>query len=449
MGQSLTDRGPDRVAQERQQLKQCLRAPVIAGAVLMLVWFGGLGGWAATAPLAGAAIAPGVISPDGSRRTVQHFEGGIIRDLLVTDGSAVTAGDPLVVLEDVGARAARDARMGRYRILGAIEARLVAEAERADAIDFPRELVSAADGDPEIAEAISDQISRFDVRRRTHEGRKAILRQRVAQLQEQIAGLEAQIESQDRQLDLVRHEIDNVDHLINQGLERLPRLLALQRAEAEISGQRAANQGAIAQARQAIGETELEILDLDAQREDEVTDELAQVRAELAEVEEGLRASEDVLARTVVAAPVSGTVVGMRFRTRGGVIGAGEPILDIVPAEEDLLIEARVAPTDIDSVAAGQAAQVHLTAYRQRTMPRIEGRVRHVSADRIMDEGTGQPYFLARVEVDRQQLNAVAPDVQLVPGMPAEVLILTGERTALAYLMDPFINTIRRAMREQ
>ncbi len=322
----------------------------------MLLWFGGLGGGAATAPLAGAAIAPGLVCPDGSRRTVQLFEGGIIRDLLVTNGSAVTAGDPLVVLEDVGARAARDARMGRYRVLGAIEARLVAEADDADVIDFPRELISAADGDPEIAEAISDQISRFDVRRRTHDGRRAILRQRVAQLQEQIAGLEAQIENQDRQLDL---------------------------------------------------------------------------------------------ARTVVAAPVSGTVVGIRFRTRGGVTGAGEPILDIVPAEEDLLIEARVSPTDIDSVAAGQAAQVHLTAYRQRTMRRIEGRVRHVSADRIMDEGTSQPYFLARVEVDRQQLTAVGPDVQLVPGMPAEVLILTGELIALAYLMDPFINTIRRAMREQ
>ncbi len=424
-----------------------LRGPVLLGVVLIAVLFGGLGGWSAVAPLASAAVAPGVISPDGSRRTVQHLEGGIIRRFMVSDGSRVAAGDPLVVLEDIGVRANRDARMNRHRTLRAIEARLLAEMTGADAITFPPELAAVAD--PEVAAVMADQTARFDARRRTHDGRKAILRQRIAQLDEEIAGLEAQIDSQDRQFELIRQEIGNVEQLIAQGLERLPRLLALQRAEAEITGARAGNRAAIARARQAIGETELQILDLDAQREDEVTEQLADVRAELAEVAEELRASEDVLARTVIAAPVAGTVVALQFHTVGGVIGPGEPILDIVPFEEDLLIDARVAPTDIDSVTAGLAAQVHLSAYRQRNLPQIQGRVREVSADRLVDEATGEPYFLARVEVDRTHLGEIAPDIELMPGMPAEVLILTGERTTLAYFLDPFVDTLRRGLREE
>jgi len=430
-------------------LARRLRGPLGLGLALILVLFGGVGGWAAVAPLASAAVAPGVISPDGSRRVVQHLEGGIIRQLPVRDGSRVAAGDPLVVLEDIGARARRDARMSRYRTLRAVEARLLAEAAGAGQIAFPAAVIAAAADDAEVADVIADQTARFEVRRRTHEGRGAILRQRIAQLDEEIAGLEAQIDSQERQLELIAQEIGNVEQLISQGLERLPRLLALQRAEAEITGARAANRAAIARARQSIGETELQILDLDARREDEVTEELTQVRSELSEVAEDLRASEDVLTRTVVIAPVAGTVVDLRFHTVGGVIGPGEPILDIVPFEEDLLIDARVAPIDIDAVAPGQTAQVHLTAYRQRNLPRIDGRVRQVSADRLVDEATGEPYFLARVEVDRDRLDALDEGIQLLPGMPAEVLILTGERTALAYLLDPFVDTFRRGLREE
>ncbi len=438
-----------RLARDRRQLKRTLRWPVHVGLALMLAWFGGLGTWAATAPLAGAAIAPGVIGPVGSRRTVQHLEGGIIRELKVADGDRVAAGEPLLVLEDISARATRDAALARVRSLWAIEARLAAEATGAATIRFPDPLAEAADSDPDVAEAIADQRGRFDVRRRTQEGRKAILRQRIGQLEQEIAGLAAQIVSQDRQLSLIGHEIGNVEDMVDRGLERLPRLLSLQRQEAEISGDRAQNHAAIARARQAIGEAELEVLDLDARREDEVTDELSKVRAELAEVEEELRASEDVLARTILVAPIAGTVVDLRFHTDGGVVGPGEPILDIVPAEEDLVIEARVAPIDIDNVAPGQTAQVHLTAFRQRNLPRIDGTVRHVSADRLLDEGSNQPYFLARVEVDRERLAALGPGLDLVSGMPAEVMILTGERTALGYLTDPLIDTVRRSLREE
>ena len=259
------------------------------------------------------------------------------------------------------------------------------------------------------------------LRHRSHESRREILARRIAQLLEEIAGLGLMIESQDRQPELIEQEIENAEMLVGRGLEWLPRSLALQRSEADISVE------------QATGETELQILDLDTRRDDDATDQLSQVRAELGEVTELLRASQDILARAVVTAPISGVVVHLRFHTLSVVVGLGEPILDIVPESEDLLIEARMAPTDIDSVTPGQPAQVHLTAYRQRSLPRIDGRPRHVSGDRLVDQATGQPYIFARVEVDRESLAAIAPENDLVPGMPAEVLILTGERTVLRY----------------
>lgn len=217
---------------------------------------------------------------------------------------------------------------------------------------------------------------------------------------------------------------------------------------AELDGARAQNQAEIARARQEIGEAELRIVDLDTTSLDKVAGELTQVNAELASVQEKLRASEDVLKRTVITAPVAGTVVELRYRTPRGVIAPGAPILDIVPTEDELLIEARVAPTDIDAVHPGLAAQVHLLAYQQRNLPRIEGTVRTVSADALTDPDTGASYFLARVEVDRARLARLAPEVTLTAGMPAEVLIMTGEQTTLAYLLKPFLDTLRRSFRE-
>jgi membrane fusion protein, type I secretion system len=297
---------------------------------------------------------------------------------------------------------------------------LAAPATTRSAIVFPAAL--AATEDPEIAALRGAEVSRFETRRTALAGRQAILRRRVAELQEEIGGLEAEIASQSEQQRLIDEEARSVADLVGRG-------------RAQIEGQRAQNQAAIARARQAIGEAELQILSLASTRQDEIATELGSMRAELLDIDEQLRASADVLARTVIAVPVAGTVVGLRFRTPGGVIGAGEPILDLVPADDQLLVR---RPGDAD----------RHRHHRQRAMPRIEGQVRQISADSLTDPKTGQTHFAARIEIDREQLRALAPEVDLTPGMPAEVLILTGSRTLLEALLEPVRAVFRRAPRE-
>ncbi|MCB9947418.1 MAG: HlyD family type I secretion periplasmic adaptor subunit [Rhodospirillaceae bacterium] len=435
-------------------LWRVLKRPAVIGIVVVVLFFAGLVGWSAVAPLASAAIAPGLVSPDGSRKTVQHLEGGIIREILVEEGDVVSAGDPLVLLEDTQASASYQLLHTQYLTLAATRARLVAEQSGADIVTFPDWLQEMADNtreadDPESAAGIlAAQQHLFQTRRDARDGRKGILRQRIAQLDEEIEGLHQQIASQERQIELIEQEIVGVAQLVAQGLERQPRLLALQRAQADIEGERAANTAAIARAGQAIGEAELQIIGIDTLTLDEVANQLTEVQSDFASVSERLRAAEDVLRRTVITAPVAGTVVQLHYRTRGGVIGPGQPILDIVPLDDDLLIDVRVSPMDIDVVEVGLTAQVHLSAFRQRNLPRVTGIVRYVSADVLVDQNTGESYFRARVEVDRSSLEALDNSIELSPGMPAEVMIMTGEQTALEYILQPFLETIRRSFRE-
>jgi HlyD family secretion protein/epimerase transport system membrane fusion protein len=425
-----------------------LRRSTIAATLVIGLGLGGFGVWAVAAPLAGAAIAPGVVSPDGSRRTVQHLEGGIIRRILVEDGSIVQAGDPLIDLEDVQARAGHDVLQARFHTLAAAQARLLAEQAGADDIRFPDWLIEATADDATALEAMVAQRQLFRTRVQGLADRRAILAQRIAQLREEIAGLEAQIVTDGRQIALIADEIEGLDLLYRKGLAPKTRLLALQREQSDIEGERAERRARIARARQAIGETELQIIAQGTAFLDDTNEELSEVQAELAEVEQRLAASRDVLARTVISAPSAGTVVELRFHTPGGVIRPGEPVLDIVPADEELLVDARLSPLDIDIVAPGMPAQIILPAFKQRHLPRIEGRVRQVSADVIVDPHSGERYFEARIEVDAEQLAGIQPAIELSPGMPAEVYITTAERTMLDYLLQPVFDSLRRAFRE-
>jgi HlyD family secretion protein/epimerase transport system membrane fusion protein len=416
--------------------------------VAVIAFFVGVGVlWGGSAPIAGAAIAPGVVSPDGRRRTVQHLEGGIIHQILVSAGDRVSVGQPLIVLEETQALADYRRILVQRRTYAAMQARLEAEQASAPEVTFP-DWLAADSGEVEVAEILDTQRTLFATRRAAQESRASIMRQRIAQLEEQIGGLEAQIDSENRQLALIASEVRDVQELVDRGLERRSRLLSLQRQQADIEGRIGANQAAIAQARQTIGETELQILNLEADRQDEIANELNQVRFERAGIEQDLSRTQDILARTSITAPINGIVVENRFTTVGGVIRPGEPIMDIVPQEEELLIDARVSPNDIDSIQIGMTAQVILSAYSQRRLPRIDGTVRSISADRLVDEVTGQPYFLARVEVNPEELAELEGQISLTAGMPAEVYILTGERTALEYLMEPVIQSFRRAFRE-
>jgi HlyD family secretion protein len=434
---------PHRV--DQLALKRTVRVPLVAGLLLILIFVVGFGVWATIAPLAGGAIAPGIISPDGSRRTVQHLEGGIIRNLRVRDGDFVEKDQPLLVLESVQPKSNFDLLKKQQRTLRITEARLDAERLGKDDLDLPADLLTAA---PEAMSIVASQRELFLARRAAHESKNRILRQRIVQLREQIRGFEAQVTSAARQIELLGEEIAGKRELARKGYLAKPELLRMLRMEAELSGRHGQYRAAISEAEQQIGEAELQLLANDTTRADQIATQLDQVRADLSALVEKLTASRDVLNRTIIEAPVSGIIVNLKFKTEGGVIQPGVPILDIVPTDEMLMIDARVSPMDINVVHKGLKAQVQLTAISARSAPRVDGIVRSVSADRLIEETTKQPYFLARVEVDREELRRIGPQIELLPGMPADVLIVTGERTMANYLLRPFLEAIWRTLRE-
>jgi HlyD family secretion protein len=427
-------------------LRRSLRWPVRVGIFVMSFFVFGFVGWGAFVPLAGGAVAPGVISPDGDRRTVQHLEGGIIAQLMVRDGDVVAPGQPLVVLESLQPKATHDMLLSQQWALLATHARLIAEQAGHTEIQFPRELLNSTDERLQVV--LEGQRRLFSDRLTTHIARKDILRQRIEQLNEQIKGLRAQVDASNIQLDLIAEELVAKESLLRKNFITKPEVLKLQRAVAEIEGRRGEYMGAIARAQQQIGETQVQILMTDAERIDQVTTRLEQLRVELATVTEKLNASVDILKRTVITAPIAGIVLNMRFKTNGGVLKPAEPILDIVPADDMLLIDAKISPVDIDVVRVGLQAKVHLTAYSGRSTPRLNGIVKTVSADRMVDEGSRQSYYLARVHVDGEEIRQAHPGIELIPGMPAEVLIVTGERTMAEYLFQPFLDALWRSFRE-
>jgi HlyD family type I secretion membrane fusion protein len=424
-------------------------APVLSGLLILLVFCLGFGGWAALAPLSSAAIAPGFVRVESNRKTVQHFEGGIIEKLRVQDGDIVQSGQVLVRLDRTQAAARHDALLHQYQSLRAAEARLVAERDDQASIAFSDELESRR-GEPRVAEILAGQESIFETRRRSYQGQIEILRQRIEQLRSEIAGLKAQVSSEDRQLALIAEETADVGSLVGKGLERKSRLLALRRQAALLEGSRGEHIAEIARAQQAIGETRLQMLNLADRLAAEVAEELKEVQAELATIEEGLRAAEDVLRRREIRAPIAGAVMDLQFFTDGGVIAPGVPILDIVPESDRLIIEAQVSPLDIDSVEPGLPAQVRLIAFKQRRTPTLDGRVVQVSADSLSDEEaeTATTFYKADIEIDPAELARLDGD-SLYPGMPAEVLIRTGERTLAAYLLTPALDSFARAFREE
>jgi HlyD family secretion protein/epimerase transport system membrane fusion protein len=443
-----TERNPGQNRWTTSTPKGLLRSPIIAGYVVVILFFGGLGTWVALAHIASAVIAAGVVSPDGSRKTVQHLEGGIISEIMVDDGDSVETGDPLVVLQETQARASFQVLQGQRRLLAAKLARLLTEQAEHEAVKFPDWILSLEAEDPEVAQILDAQRDVFAARFDAFQGRKDIGGKRVAELEEEITGLKSQIDSQRQQIALLDEEIASMKHLLGKGMLPRPQYLAMLRLKAEVEGEMAENVASIARARQNIGETELQIVNLGSVRLDEIVSELAETRSELAAVEERLHAQRDILDRTLVTAPVSGTVMQKRFHTTGGVVGPGQPILDIVPLDAELLIDARVRPVDIDEVAPGQQARVHFLAYSDRNLPQIHGIVRSVSADSLMDDVTGENYYLARVEVPQDELEKLGEDAKVFPGMPAEVLVMTGERTVLRYLVQPVLDSFRRAFRE-
>ena len=429
-----------------EELRTSDRPERIAGFLVLLIAFGGFGLWAALAPIDSGAIAPGVIAVESSRKTIQHLEGGVIKEILVHEGQQVHAGDVLLRLDDTEARAQFD--MVRSQLLAerAEEARLIAERDGAPEIAFPSELTDSAD-DPRVQEVISGQRRVFEARRKALDGEIDLLNQRIDQINEQMAGLEALKASKGKRIALYEEEIGGLKALFAKGMGDKSRLWEYERLAAELEGERADHQASIGSAKVQIGEARLQIQQLKRKFDSEVVEQLRDIQTKIADLRERARVLGKTLDRTRVVAPVDGYVVGMRVHTIGGVIRPGDSLLDIIPHDESLIVEARVRPNDIDRVTPGLEAQIRLSAFNTRTTPTVLGRVLTVSADRLVDQASNSAYYLARIQVTPEGM-AELKGLTLVPGMPAEAMIKLGERTFFEYLSRPLVDRVAGAFRD-
>lgn len=418
------------------------RRLIAFGFLLVFGGFGGLGAWAALAPLQSAVVAGGTVKVASERKTVQHLEGGIISEILVKEGDRVNAGDVLIRLDDTTPRARVQLLQSQLDRLLANRARLEAEQAGLDEITFPEELLERQD-DEKIAGLLAAERKVFESRRESLQGEKQVLEQRGRQFAEQIDGLKTQIRSTTVQLGTIREEKDAVEILYKKGVYEKPRYLELKRAMARLNGQIGSHRSSIAQVEERIGEVKLRMIELDKKRTEEVNTQLQKVQSDIFDSIERLRAAEETLKRISITAPTAGTVVGLSVHTVGGVIRGGTEILGIIPKGDTLVIEAQVKPQDIDLVHEGLKAEVLLTAFNRRTTPMMPGKVTRVSADSFASDVGA--YYLIRVEIDPEHVT----DLQLYPGMPAEVYLLTGERTALSYILTPIETSLRRALREE
>ncbi len=405
------------------------------------------GFWSWSAPLNSAAIAPGVLeAAGGGRRTVQHLEGGIVSRFLVVEGQKVRAGEPLVQL-DTTQNDARDAavRSTFYGLL-AQDARLTAERQGLRSISYPAELVAVAD-QPEIKAIIAASNAVFATRRRGLSEQTSILSQRLGQASAEIRSSDAQLAALGDQAKLLADEEMGVSMLVEEGLERKSRLLALQRQKAVAEGQHGQLTNNLDRLRGTMGETRAQMTFLHGQMAMDAATQQRDIQMQIAEAREKLKVSGDIRTRQQILAPVDGTVVNLRLITQGGVIGAGQPVLDIVPSNEKIVVTARLKANDIDVVHPGLKAEVKLTPFKARVIPNLHAVVSRVSADATFDEATSQLYYKVTVEIGADQLKKF-PEAALMSGMPAEVFIDLGSNSLMQYLLQPMIDSFNRAFRE-
>lgn len=414
----------------------------------MLVTFLGFGGWASLAPLGSAVVAAGNLVVESNRQDVQHLDGGQTARLMVREGDRVAAGDVVIALDPV--RVAAQASLVRSQLDSArlVVARLSAEQAREARFTIEPDLQDRSRYDQALAAAIQAQRSIMETRRVSLEGQVSVLQQRIRQLQEQITGLVAQERSRVQQIRLLRQELDGVLELLRGGHATRIRALGLEREIARLEGERGEHAANVSRLEQSIGEADLQVLQLRRSFDEEIAAKLQEAQQTLVEAQERLTSAEDQLRRLQIRAPVSGTVVGLAVHTVGAVITPGQVLMQIVPGEDRLLVEAEVRVEDVERLSPGVEAVIQFTGLPQVTMPLVTGRLLVISADRLTDQRTGMPYYKARLAVDEESRAKLA-DRRIVPGMPVQVMIRTGQRTMLGYLLDPVTLALGRAMQER
>lgn len=421
---------------------------ILGTAIVAFILFG-IGGWAATMELGGAVVASGSLVVDSNVKKVQHLSGGIVKEIKVREGDHVKTGDILVRLDETQTKAANSVVTKNLEELTAQQARFEAERDSADHIDFPAALIELArDSNSDAARTMIAEQKLFELRRQSREGKKAQLNERISQLKEEIRGDIGQTAAKEREIQLINKELQGVRELQQENLVPLSRLTALERDAARIEGERSQLTAATAQAKGKITETELQIIQVDQDLRSEVGKDLGETRAKVSEFVEREVATADQLRRLDIRAPQNGIVQQLAVHTVGGVIAAGDTIMLIVPDEDTLTVEVKIAPQDIDQLYVGQVATLRFTVFNARTTPEIEGKVSLISADITQDQRTGISYYLGRITPNATEIARLG-DVKLIPGMPVTAFIKTSERTMLSYLTKPLRDQAERAFKEK
>ncbi len=434
----------------RPKVKTDERSIVRFGFLTLVVGFGGFLLWAALAPLDEGVPGSGIVSVDSKRKTVQHLKGGIVSRIEVKEGAHVKAGDVLIRLNDTDIKAQLDIVTGRYYTFKAVLSRLLAERDGKSAFQFSKDLLDAAAVDPRAAEAMRAQTQFFQARRSALTSELGSMDEAIIGLQEQIRGLQSVESGKKTQISLLEKELNSMRELANEGFVPRNKLLELERILADISGTRGSDLAQIARAQSSINEMRLRKIQRQQDFRKEVEHEMAEAQREAGSYEDQVKALTEEFERTLVKAPTDGHVVGLEAHTVGGVIRPGDRIMDIVPEGDVLVIESQLPVNLIDKVKVGQLANIHLQIILGGGLqPTIEGRVAQVSADRLTDQRTGNPYYLARIEITPNgEAEIRKHHIQAQPGMQADIVIVTGERTVLEYLMKPLMSRITSGMKE-
>jgi HlyD family secretion protein len=421
------------------------KVPAAAGYLLITVTFVFIGGYSAIAKLDSAVTAQGVVAAETNRKTVQHLEGGIVSEILVREGQHVNQDQVLFRLNLTQPQASRDLLQNQLDFQVAQEARLLAERDGEHEVPFPKELLDRKD-DPNVAHAIADQVAQFRERSESLKGQTDIYESKIGQYRTEIDGVTAEREGTKSQLNYINQELVDVKYLFERNLVAKSRMLSLERERSRLEGAVGRSTADLAKAENGIGEARLQIRQIRQKFLEDVASAIQETRQKIADSREKLRVAQDVLTRVDILSPTSGIVQNMHVFTTGGVVKPGEPLLDVVPETDALIVQAHVLPQDTESLAAGMIAEIRFSSFHTRVMPLITGHVQSVSRDRLTDDQTKQPYFLAQVVADD------LPDAireRLSAGMPADVIFPTGERTVLDYLVRPLKERLRGVMREK
>ncbi len=436
-----------------ETLPRSTKYPTIGGILTMAVVLMGFGVWGNTAPIAGAVVASGVFVATGQNKIIQHLEGGVIREIYVREGDIVEPGQVLIELDDTASRAELQRLFLRRVRLSAIDARLQAEMREEPEFTLPVEVVNAMAVSSEVKEILESQQMTFTARRNNLNSDIKSIDESIKALDERIQGSRVQLEAVRKQIVLLDEEIETKDRLVQAGLVRKPELMVLQRSKANLEGEVGRIMGDIGDAKERIARAVEQINGVRKTAIKTAVEQMHEVRGELADVRERMLTAKGVLDRVRIAAPVRGVVVKLRFHTQGGVVEAGKNIMELLPLKDELIIEARLRPQDIDSVKNGQKATVRLTALSQRITPMVSGEVIYLSADTLADEKKSQQVgptdiYLVRVKLNGEESRKI-PNFSPTPGMPAEVYIKTSERTFFQYIVKPIHDSMMRAFRER